>query len=103
MSEFLESAKYPEILYEAPFISITRAGESLYTAALNGNLSLHGVTRNQQVNARISLFGEMIRASGDFAVKQSDFQIRPVSVAGGALKIKDEVKCSFELVARKQQ
>ena len=28
--------------------------------------------------------GEMLRASGDFTLKQSDYQIKPVSVAGGA-------------------
>ena len=47
--------------------------------------------------------GEMLRASGDFTLKQSDYQIKPVSVAGGALKMKDELKFSFEMVARKKE
>jgi hypothetical protein len=44
----------------------------------------------------------MLRASGDFTLSQSAYSIKPVSVAGGALKIKDELKFSFEIVARKQ-
>lgn len=100
--EVLEVARCPEIRYEAATIAVSRVDGSLYSATLNGNLSLHGVTRGQPVTARIATYGEMLRTSGDFTLKQSDYQIKPVSVAGGALKLKDEVKLSFEMVARKQ-
>jgi polyisoprenoid-binding protein YceI len=98
--QVLEIKQYPEIVYESPVASITRLGESLYSAALNGTLSFHGVIRNQPVTARIAVFGEMLRVSGDFTLRQSDYQIKPVVVAGGALKLKDELKFSFEIVAR---
>jgi hypothetical protein len=45
----------------------------------------------------------MLRTSGEFVLRQSDYQIKPVTVAGGALKLKDEVKFSFEIVARKRE
>jgi hypothetical protein len=45
----------------------------------------------------------MLRASGEFALKQTDYGIKLVSVAGGALKLKDELKFSFEIVARRQE
>ena len=48
------------------------------------------------------LLGSMLRASGDFTLDQTDYNIKLVSVAGGALKLKDELKFSFEMVARKQ-
>lgn len=101
--QVLETGKYPEIVYEAPLVSVTKLAGALYSATANGNLSLLGITRSQQVTARIVVFGEMLRASGEFTLKQSDYLIKPVSVAGGALKLKDELKFSFELVARKQQ
>jgi polyisoprenoid-binding protein YceI len=101
--EILEVSKYPEILYDAAFVSVTRLDNSLFAAALNGNLSFHGGTHSQPVNARIAEFGEMLRASGEFALKQSDYGIKPISVAGGALKVKDELKFSFEMVARKEE
>jgi polyisoprenoid-binding protein YceI len=99
----LEPDKYPEILYEVPSVSVTRLQGSLYSATLHGNLAFHGVTRTLPVTARIADFGEMLRTSGDFTLRQSDFGIKPVSVAGGALKVKDELKFSFEFVARKQE
>jgi hypothetical protein len=55
------------------------------------------------IPVRVALLGDMLRASGDFTLSQSDFGIKPVSVAGGALKLKDELKFSFEIVARKQE
>lgn len=101
--DVLEVARFPEIRYDAATIAVSRVDGSLCSATLNGNLSLHGVTRGQPITARIATFGEMLRTSGDFTLRQSDYQIKPVSVAGGALKLKDEVKISFEMVARKQE
>jgi len=101
--QVLQTTRYPAIVYEASTASVTRLDESLYYATLNGSLNLHGVTRSQPVTARVAMFGEMLRASGEFNVRQSDYQIKPVVVAGGALKVKDELKFSFEMVARVKQ
>jgi polyisoprenoid-binding protein YceI len=101
--DVLEARKYPEIKFEASLIAITKLGDALYSAAVSGNLSFHGVTRSQSVPVRITSLGEMIRASGDFTLKQSDYQIKPVSVAGGALKLKDELRFAFEMVAHRQE
>ena len=101
--EVLETAKFPEIVYDAAGIAVTKMADALYSAALDGNLSLHGVTRRQPITVRVALFGTMLRASGDFSLDQTDYNIKLVSVAGGALKLKDELKFSFEIVARKQE
>jgi polyisoprenoid-binding protein YceI len=101
--EVLETAKFPEILYEASSISITKMAEALYSATLKGNLTLHGVSRSQPINARVASLGNMLRTSGNFSLSQTDYDIEPVSVAGGALKLKDELKFSFEIVARRQE
>jgi polyisoprenoid-binding protein YceI len=70
------------------------------SATLDGELTLHGVTRPQSIVARVTLLGSMLRVSGEFSLDQTDFNIRLISVAGGALKVKDELKFSFEIVAR---
>jgi polyisoprenoid-binding protein YceI len=101
--QILETAKYPETVYEASALSITRLGESLYSAVLDGNLRFHGVTCKQPVAARVAVFGTMVRASGNFTLRQTDYQIKLISIAGGALKLKDELKFSFEIVAREQE
>ena len=100
--EVLEADGYPEIIYECPRVSsIQKMGEGLFTIVLNGELSLHGVARNQPVSARVTLSGDTLRAAGDFSVRQSDYEIKPVSAAGGTVKLKDELKLSFNITARK--
>jgi polyisoprenoid-binding protein YceI len=101
--EVLETEKFPEILYEASAITVTKMADMLYSATLNGNLTMHGVTRSQPIVTRVALLGSMLRASGDFSLNQTDYNIKFVSVAGGALKLKDELTFSFEIVARKQE
>jgi polyisoprenoid-binding protein YceI len=93
--EVLEVGKYPEIQYESSHISISRMDLALYSAAINGRLSFHGVARSQPVTARIAALGEILRASGTFNLKQSDYNLKPVSVAGGALRLKDELRFSL--------
>jgi polyisoprenoid-binding protein YceI len=101
--EVLETAKFPEIVYEATSISVTKMADMLCSATLNGKLTMHGVTRNQTIVVRVALLGSMLRASGDFTLDQTDYNIKLVSVAGGALKLKDELKFSFEMVARRAE
>ena len=98
----LETANYPEIVYDVPAVSVASRNDGQRDVLLLGNLALHGVTRPQKVPARVTLTGDMLRAFGEFSLRQSDYNIKPVSAVGGGLKVKDEVKFSFDIVARRQ-
>ena len=101
-SEVLETDRFPEILYECSQATATGAGDR-YWVALQGELTLHGVTRMLPVSTRVVITGDSLRASGEFSVRQSNYEIALVKVAGGVIKLKDEVKCTFDIVARKQE
>jgi hypothetical protein len=62
---------------------------------LAGTLSLHGKTR--------SVSFHIVRSSGhyrgDVILKQRDFGITPVMVAGGTVKVKDEMKIDLDISA----
>jgi polyisoprenoid-binding protein YceI len=100
--EVLESDSFPDVVYECSRGSASQTGEGQYWVALNGELTLHGVKRSQPVSARVSVNGNTLRAAGEFSIRQSDYEIRPVSALGGAVKLKDELKLSFDITARKQ-
>ncbi len=100
--EVLESDSFPDIVYECSQMSASRTGEGQYTVTLNGDLTLHGVTRSQPASARITASGDLLRASGEFSMRQSDYEIRPVSAVGGTIKLKDELKLSFDIFARRE-
>jgi len=67
---------------------------------LSGELTLHGVTRPQPVAVRLFVTGHIVRAQGEATVRQSDYGIRPITVAGGMMRVKDELKLTFDIVAR---
>src|SRR5450432_324644 len=97
--EVLESNSYPNIVFSCSRGTASQTGEGQYWMALNGELSMHGVTRQQSVSARVAIQGDTIRATGDFAVLLSDYEIRPVSAVGGAVKLKDQIMLSFDIAA----
>jgi polyisoprenoid-binding protein YceI len=101
--DILETARFPEIVYECSSLISTNSGEGQYSVTLNGDLTLHGVTRSQPVTARVSVTGDSLRAFGTFSLLQTDYDLKLASVAGGALKVKDELKFSFNIVTRRKE
>ncbi len=100
--DVLETSRYPDIEFDSSQVSASKAGDGQYWINLVGELSLHGVTSSQPVSAQVSILGNMLRAHGEFSVSQTAYGIKPVSIGGGSLKLKDELKCVFDIVGRKQ-
>jgi len=98
--EVLEIAAYPEISYQTTGVKAARIAAGSFRLEIDGRLSLHGATRPQRVTANVTIMGAMLRANGEFSLQQTDYRIRPASVAGGALKLKDELKFSFDIARR---
>ena len=101
--EVLETAAYPTITYEASSgrTTVKPAGANQYDVDLAGELTLHGTTRTHPINARVLIHGDMLRASGEVPIQQPDYKLKPVKVPGNMMKVKDEVKLTFDIVARK--
>jgi len=99
--EVLETGKFPEIVFQSNNVSLSRIGEGRYRARVIGDLTLHGVTQsNISINCEVTLNNDGLKTKGDFVIKQTDYKIKLVSVAGGTLKIKNEVKGRFDILAR---
>ena len=99
--DVLESARYPEISYRCPDAAPNAVVPGQYDITLDGELTLHGVTRGQPITAKLNATATTLRAFGEFAIRQSDYDIQPVTVAAKMLKVKDELKCTFDIVARR--
>jgi polyisoprenoid-binding protein YceI len=100
--DVLETAQYPEIVFESTKVSAEKVMGSQYRTRINGNLSMHGVTRECVIEAQVIAGEDTLRANGEFPLRQSDFNIKPVSAVGGTIKLKDELKFSFDIVAHRQ-
>jgi polyisoprenoid-binding protein YceI len=64
---------------------------------VHGSLALHG--KDHAITFEVTLKDDRYRGSA--ALKQTDFGITPVTVAGGTVKVKNEVKIEFEIVLMK--
>ncbi len=92
----LETGKFPKITFRSVGVSNVN-GASL---TVNGDLTLHGVTKRIAVRVTIAATPQQLRASGKYILKQTDFGITPYSAAAGSIKVKNEVILSFNLVAK---
>jgi YceI-like domain len=89
-AEVLDVAKYPEITFAST--RIDAAGPDRWT--ITGNLVIHGQTRT--ITFPVSRKDRTYH--GEVLVKQRDFGIEPIKVAGGTVKVKDELKVQFDIV-----
>jgi polyisoprenoid-binding protein YceI len=62
-------------------------------------ISLHGVTRERTVNVVLEHNDKRLVATGVFGIRQSDYGIIPYSILGGGLRVADEVRIRFRIVA----
>ena len=89
----LDVERFPDIAFTST--AVEPSGDNRWT--VRGGLSLHGKTAPVIVD--VSLKDGHYRGSA--TVKQKDVGMRPVSIAGGSVKVKDEVKIEFDVVLAK--
>lgn len=98
--QVLSTSRHPDVFYKSEKAKVARLGKGLYRVDLTGHLTLNGITRIQVVSSQVSLGADNLRATGNFEIRQSDFDIKPPNIAGGLLTVRDELKFTFFLVAR---
>lgn len=99
----LDVQNYPTAVYSGNVTHAERLAANLYKVRVNGELSFHGTTRPLAVEATLTIIGNTIRAAGEFSLRQSDYGIKPASFAAGTLRLKDEIKFTFDLLARQEE
>lgn len=88
----LDVKRFPEIAFQST--SIESAGPEKWT--VQGELSLHGETRPVKVEVE----GANGHYRGSARLRQTDFGITPITIAGGAIKVKNEVRIEFEIFGK---
>jgi polyisoprenoid-binding protein YceI len=92
LDRVLEAARFPVIAVHAQ-----QGGDGKLGAAI----TLHGVTRSVALPGSVEAGPEQVIASGSLSLRQTDFGIKPMSVAGGLLSVQDEIEVRYRIVARR--
>lgn len=85
----LDAQRFPEIKFTSSRIEETAPRRF----RVSGALQLHGITKELV----FPVAGTPEHYSGKARLKQTDFGIRPVTVAGGTVKVKDEIEIDFDV------
>ncbi len=88
----LETKKFPDITFRSR--RIEKLGEGQWT--VEGDLSLHGITK--PVTLTVKRNGDSY--STRTVLKQTDFGIKPISLGGGTIKVKNELEIECQIFAR---
>jgi polyisoprenoid-binding protein YceI len=90
--EVLDVQKFPSISFAST--EVESHGADNWT--VTGRLTIHGQTRP----ATFAATRANGRYHGTVTLKQRDFGITPISIAGGTVKVKDELKIEFDIVVQ---
>jgi polyisoprenoid-binding protein YceI len=101
--DVLETRSYPEVTFDSSGVGVERLRDGLYRVNIEGRLSLHGSTNVTGFSSQVAFGVDTFRAYGEFTLLQTDYGIVVASIAGGTLKLQDELKFRFYVVGRKQE
>ncbi len=87
--EVLNSEHFPEIVFKST--AVEPNGADHWT--VHGELTLHGQTRSVAVDVSYRAG----HYTGQATLKQTEFGVKPVSIAGGTVKVKDAVRVEFDI------
>jgi polyisoprenoid-binding protein YceI len=96
----LDAARFSNVHFHSIEVRGQPTAPGSYALTIAGELSLHGATRALSIPVQVDVHGDMLTASGKMVLRQTDFGIEPTSVAGGLVKVEDEVTLTFRIGAR---
>jgi polyisoprenoid-binding protein YceI len=94
--------QYPEIIFQSTSVTSKPAAPGQYDVKIIGNLTLHGVTRQQTIPVKLSLSDNDLQAVGEFSIDRGDYKVKATSAFHGFVRVKDKVRFEFDIVAHRK-
>jgi polyisoprenoid-binding protein YceI len=95
----LQTAQYPKIDFKSTNVTGRPTGAGQFEAKIEGDLTMHGVTRRIVIPAQVTLEANDLRAKGEFTVDRSDFKVKATSAVHGLVRVRDKLKFTFDMMA----
>ena len=97
----LHPDQYPDITFQSTNVTAKGLGGGRYDVKINGNLTLHGVTRPVTIPTTVTLNGSTLRAVGKFSIDRDDYKVKATSAFHGMVRVDDDIKFEFDIVGRR--
>lgn len=95
--EVLDAETYPNVTVKSASVE-----GSMQAPKITARITIKNASHDVVVPTKIVLNGDRLTASGEFDLLQTDFGMKPFSVALGALEVQDRLHVRFDLVAAKR-
>lgn len=96
----LESEKYPTITFTSTDVKGKLKGGK-FEVKITGDITLHGVTRRVRIRATVTADADTMNAKGEFTLNRSDFNVKATTAFHGMVRVKDKLKFTFDINARR--
>ena len=93
--------QYPDITFQSTNVTAKGLGGGRYDVKINGNLTLHGVTKPIMIPATVTLNGSTLRAVGEFSIDRDDYKVKATSAFHGMVRVDDDIKFEFDILGRR--
>jgi polyisoprenoid-binding protein YceI len=96
----LDIARYPRITFESTGVTTKRRDGAMLDVVVAGRVTIRDTTQPVTAPVRVELGSRELTANGRFAIKQTAFGIKPISI-GGVVAVKDALDVAFSISARR--
>ena len=88
---------------EHPFAFVSLAGVRAQAMpfVVEPSITLNATTRPAKAEIAVEMAPDAVRVTGRMSIRQTDFNLVPLSILGGALRVRDALAIRFDIVARK--
>jgi polyisoprenoid-binding protein YceI len=97
----LQPDQFPDITFRSTQVSGRKSPDDSYDLDITGNLTLHGVTREIKIPAKVTVSGNDLRAVGEFSIDRGDFNVKATSAFHGMVRVRDKIKFNFDIVGHR--
>ena len=97
----LHPDQYPDITFRSTNVTAKPSGTDRYEVKIDGDFTLHGVTKRITIPAVVTLSGNNLRAVGEFSIDRDDYNVKATSAFHGLVRVKNKIKFDFDIVGKK--
>ena len=97
---WMDSDKFPSSVFKGKIKNLSAINfkkDGTYPAEVQGDLTLHGVTKNVKTTGNIKVAGKLITATADFSVKLEDYGVNGPAIGAGKVSKDPKITVTAEL------
>ena len=96
-AQWMDSDKFPTATFKGTITNLSAVKfttDGTYSATVEGDLTLHGVTQKITAPATITVSSKKVSASSDFTIKLADYGVNGAAIGAGKVSTDPKITVS---------